>query len=254
MIPFRDHRFRFVCLIVAGALVATVAVPRPRQPAVASRAARPTPSTHVARTAGPATAPLDDSTPPLSSALPDPSAVVARTDDPSPLENLLAEEGLADPAGTADLALRLPPGQPQERALAAAVRAWAHAQPRAAAEWIAALPQGRLRTLATEHLVPTWSVTSIDDATRWLVQQPAGAARDAGLRIVAHIVADQDPDLSFTLTESIGNDYQRNRMLETLGREWLQRDPVRATAALVQSSLPSAHQQSLIENVRKNLQ
>lgn len=172
--------------------------------------------------------------------------------DLSALEDSLASEIRADPAGAAALALLLPPGKMQDDALASAVMTWALADPQTAAAWVAALPEDRLRTLAIERLVPTWTASSMDAAARWLAQLPASASRDAALRILARIIADDDPDIALTLVDIIANGQQRNLSLERLGREWLRRDPAAAAAALVQSSLPEARRQALLSRINSD--
>lgn len=185
----------------------------------------------------------------LAAELPMTNIAIVAT-EPSALEASLAREVQADPAGVAELALLLPPGKIQNEALASAVMTWARADPQTAAEWVALLPENHLRTLAVERLIPTWTASAMDAAARWIAELPAGGSRDAALRIFARIVADDDPDIALSLSDTIANGPQRNLSLERLGREWLRRDPEAAAAALVQTSLPEARRQALLAEQR----
>ena len=96
-----------------------------------------------------------------------------------------------------------------------------------------------------QQIVTTWATRNPNAAGQWLNQQPPGPAQDQARSSFANIVARRDPESAMEWAKSITSQPVREGNIQSLYRQWHQKDPAAADAALATSGLPAARIQAI---------
>jgi len=132
----------------------------------------------------------------------------------------------------------LPEGLVKQSAQMMAASKWAYNDPAAAAAWVSSLP-AEAQSEAAGGVVMAWATQDPQAAGNW-IQTLEGAARDSAISAYSGNLARRDPATALEWAQSIESPNTRTTTVEMLLRQWLQRDPTRATEWINRSQLPDA--------------
>jgi hypothetical protein len=128
--------------------------------------------------------------------------------------------GDSDPVAAATEAVqRITPGRQQDDAVTGIVQRWVQQDPETSAAWVAQFPDGDLKQTAMENVIRLWSDMNAPQVGEWLNGLSAGALRDTAVVALVGWMAPLSPAEAAQWAKSIGNDQERQRMMELVARE-----------------------------------
>jgi hypothetical protein len=132
-----------------------------------------------------------------------------------------------DPQAAIAYIQTLPEGTAKQFAQTMAAAKWAYLDPAAAAAWVSSLPAEE-QGAAAVSVVAMWATQDPQAAVTWL-NTLQGDARDSALSAYSANLAPRDPGTALGWAQSIVNPEIRTAHVDELVRQWLDRDPTRAT-------------------------
>jgi hypothetical protein len=131
-------------------------------------------------------------------------------------------------------------------AIDSAIGQWIKTSPQEAWTYVMQLPEGE-RHERINCFIGSWVHTDADAASQWLEQQPAGLVKDTGLKSLAQLVSDEDPEASMAWAARMQDQKERWQTMEWVGGIWMRRDPVAARRWISTSNLPEKTRKELLQ-------
>lgn len=125
-----------------------------------------------------------------------------------------------------------------KRAVDRLVTQWSRDDPTSAASWVEDLSDADLRRVQMGRLVQNWVRVDPGAASAWLTTFPPSTDLDPAIHSLAREVKKQDPATAFAWAEAVTHNGSRNRLLQEVGRAWLEQQPAQAANGIAGSSLP----------------
>jgi len=171
------------------------------------------------------------------------------------VKELVSQQALNDSEKAARLLASLPPAdrEPALEGLAwALVEAGDRPQPAQAAQWIEQLPDGEAKTSLLKRLGARWGHVDGASASQWLTEQTPGPQRDVVIGEFVRTVFRTDPEAALAWSAGLSDQAKRQRRLDELFPQWLQKDPARAQQWLAETPhLRAAEREALVEKLGK---
>ncbi len=170
-----------------------------------------------------------------------------------------------DPVLRLDLALMIPEGIAQQRALQDVARSWARFDPPEAYAWATAQADDRVRQNTLKIVATEWLTSDPQGATQWLASLPASAEKDGMVGDAIGLIlegeqlgnsgraasVDRMPGDGYRtvaqLIAGIRGTSEKQTASEKLARIWLSKNPAAARAWLATSTLPAEVKDRLLQ-------
>jgi hypothetical protein len=139
---------------------------------------------------------------------------------------------------------RLPNDEVRHQAETILASQWAFSDPEAASAWAVTLPTEE-RQGALDSTIAMWARSDPAAAGEWM-ENLSGAIRDQAVSSYSMNIAENDPAAAAAWATTITDQNTRERALQSIATQWLNRDAGAARAWIQSSSLPDAQKTHLL--------
>lgn len=153
------------------------------------------------------------------------------------------------PEEAARWALSLTDPALQKAALTTTMGTWAGDNPQAAAHWILSMPDSELRVQQIAQITQSWARYDPVKAADWLLtQRPPAPGLDPAVQGLVNVVMRSNPEGAVMWAATISDPKVRNNTIYNVSREWMKKDPAKATAYILNAPLSPAQRARLLKH------
>ena len=124
---------------------------------------------------------------------------------------------------------------------------WGYDNPAQAAQWVAGLPRDEYWSEFAARMTKIWARDFPDSAATWLLSlSPPAPQLDTAIQTLVSIVMKANPAGAMAWAHVITDLNKRHNLMQRAGYLWLKKDPIPATAYILNSDLPDAIKNKLL--------
>lgn len=116
---------------------------------------------------------------------------------------------------------------------------WGYDNPAKAAQWVAGLTKDENWSAEVSRMIGVWANDSPDQAANWLLSlSPPSAQLDPAVIQLTRAVMNANPEGAMAWANAMSATDQRYNLMQQVGAVWMRKDPVQASAYIINSDMP----------------